>query len=51
MYKKGSLKIKYKHLKTNLQMDKVQKELLSLKTKSMSVDLVQKQEKMFLTLL
>lgn len=31
MYKKGSLKIKYKHLKTILQMDKVQKEQQSLK--------------------
>lgn len=30
MYKKGSLKIKYKHLKTILQMDKVQKEQQSL---------------------
>lgn len=37
MYKKGSLKIKYKHLKTILQMDKVQKEQQSLKMKRSNV--------------
>lgn len=42
MYKKGSLKIKYKHLKTILQMDKVQKEQQSKWTEAMSEDMVQK---------
>lgn len=49
MYKKGSFKIKYKHLKTILQMDKVQKEQQSLKMNRSNV-MVCKQEKMYISL-
>lgn len=40
MYKKGSLKIKYKHLKTILQMDKSTKTVAVTEIKAMSVDMI-----------